>query len=216
MKKPTIGVLALQGAVREHIQMLERCKARGIALKYPAELSLCQGLIIPGGESTTIGKLMTACGFLEDIRDLVRKGLPVFGTCAGLIMLARYLAEGDQPLLGLMDITVRRNAFGRQVDSFETDVALRDIGSSSQPFRAVFIRAPWIEETGPEVEVLGEFAGKAVLARQDHMLVSAFHPELTGDDRIHRYFLNMVEDVSSRERPEDGRVRCRDIPSGHL
>ena len=197
MKKPTVGVLALQGAVREHLQMLERTGARGIALRYPAELHLCSGLIIPGGESTTIGKLMVACGFLEEVRELVRRGMPVYGTCAGLIMLAGRLVEGDQPLLGLMDITVRRNAYGRQVDSFEADILLKGIEESSRPFRAVFIRAPWIEETGPEVEVLGEHGGRAVIARQDGMLVSAFHPELTGDDRVHRYFLRMVEEAGT-------------------
>jgi 5'-phosphate synthase pdxT subunit len=198
MKKPTIGVLALQGAVREHLQMLESCGARGIALKYPAELSLCQGLIIPGGESTTIGKLMLACGFLEEIRTLVRQGTPVFGTCAGLIMLAQRLVESDQPLLGLMDITARRNAFGRQVDSFEADISLRGMGNGADPFRAVFIRAPWIEETGPKVAVLGELNGRVVIARQDTMLVSAFHPELSGDDRVHRYYLNMVMEAWSK------------------
>lgn len=197
MKKPTIGVLALQGAVREHLQMLERTGARGVALRYPAELHLCSGLIIPGGESTTIGKLMVACGFLEEVRELVRGGMPVYGTCAGLIMLAGRLVEGDQPLLGLMDITVRRNAYGRQVDSFEADILLKGIEEGSRPFRAVFIRAPWIEETGPEVEVLGEHGGRAVIARQDGMLVSAFHPELTGDDRVHRYFLRMVEEAGT-------------------
>ena len=197
MKKPTVGVLALQGAAREHLQMLERCGARGMALKYPAELHLCQGLIIPGGESTAIGKLMIDCGFLGEVRDLVEGGMPVFGTCAGLIMLASRLAEGGQPLLGLMDITVRRNAYGRQVDSFETDLVLKDIEEAARPFRAVFIRAPWIEGTGPEVAVLGEFKGKAVLVRQDGMLAAAFHPELTGDDRIHRYFLRMVEDAAA-------------------
>jgi len=197
MKKPIIGVLALQGAAREHLQMLERCGARGIAVKYPAELSSCRGLIIPGGESTTMGKLMISCGFIDEVRRLSREGMPLFGTCAGLIMMAKRLTEGDQPLLGLMDITVRRNAFGRQVDSFETDIALRCVGNGSRPFRAVFIRAPWIEETGPQVTVCGEFKGKAVLARQDNMLVSAFHPELTGDERIHRHFLEMVEEACS-------------------
>ncbi len=196
MKKPTIGVLALQGAVREHLSMLERCGARGVRLKYPAELQLCQGIVIPGGESTTIGKLMAAGSFLEEVRSLVGQGMPIYGTCAGLILLASRIAEGDQPLLGLMDITARRNAFGRQVDSFETDLAIRGIADASRPFRAVFIRAPWIEETGPEVEVMGEFAGRAVMARQDGMLVSAFHPELTGDDRVHRYFLAMVDAVT--------------------
>lgn len=193
MKKPTIGVLALQGAVREHQAMLERTGARGVALKYPSELHLCSGLIIPGGESTTIGKLMIACGFLEEIRELVGQGMPVYGTCAGLIMLANRLVEGDQPLLGLMDITARRNAYGRQVDSFEADLILKGIEDPGRPFRAVFIRAPWIEETGPGVEVLGEHVGRVVMARQDGMLVSAFHPELTGDDRIHRYFLRTLE-----------------------
>jgi pyridoxal 5'-phosphate synthase pdxT subunit len=197
MKKPTIGVLALQGAVREHLQILDRCGARGIPLKYPAELQLCQGLIIPGGESTTIGKLMVVCGFLEEVRSLSRQGMPLYGTCAGLIMMARRITEGDQPLLGLMDITARRNAFGRQVDSFETDLELREIEEAPRSFRAVFIRAPWIDEVGPEVAVLGEYDGKAVIARQDGMLVSAFHPELTGDDRVHRYFVKMVEGASS-------------------
>lgn len=196
MKKPTIGVLALQGAVREHLHMLERTGARGIAVKHPAELRLCQGLIIPGGESTTIGKLMNSNGFLGDVRSLVEGGLPVFGTCAGLIMLASRLTEGNQPLLGLMDITVRRNAFGRQVDSFETDLDLKYIEDESRPFRAVFIRAPRIEEVGPEVTVLGELNAKAVIARQERMLVSAFHPELTGDARVHRYFLRMVLEAS--------------------
>ena len=195
MKKPIIGVLALQGAVREHMNMLERIGARGIAVKHPDELRLCGGLIIPGGESTTIGMLMASNGFLEDVRSFVADGAPVFGTCAGLIMLASRLTEGNQPLLGLMDITARRNAFGRQVDSFETDLELREVEEGSRPFRAVFIRAPWIEESGPGVTVLGEFEGRAVLARENGMLVCAFHPELTGDERIHRYFTRMVEEA---------------------
>lgn len=198
MKKPTIGVLALQGAVREHLWMIERCGARGIPVKYPPELHLCQGLIIPGGESTTMGKLMTAYGFLEEIRALVESGVPLYGTCAGLIMMARRLVEGDQPLLGLMDITVRRNAFGRQVDSFETDLRLREVEKEERPFRAVFIRAPWIESVGPGVRVLGEFEGRAVMARQENMLVTAFHPELTDDRRVHSYFLQMVMEKAAR------------------
>ena len=166
-------------------------------MKYPAELQLCEGLIIPGGESTTIGKLVNACGFTDEVCRLSREGIPIYGTCAGLIMMARRISEGDQPLLGLMDITARRNAFGRQVDSFETDLVVADIEDSYRPFRAVFIRDPWIDEVGPEVSVLGEFADKVVIARQGGMLVSAFHPELTGDDRVHRYFLNMVEEASN-------------------
>jgi 5'-phosphate synthase pdxT subunit len=197
MKKPTIGVLALQGAFREHLHILERTGARGVAVKYPDELHLCEGLIIPGGESTTIGKLMMEYGFLEELRGLAAEGMPLFGTCAGLIMLARRLDRGDQPLLGLMDITVRRNAFGRQVDSFETDILLADIERPQEPFQAVFIRAPWIEETGPQVKVLGRLREKAVLARQDEMLVCAFHPELTRDTRIHRYFLAMIRENDS-------------------
>ena len=165
-------------------------------MKYPAELKLCEGLILPGGESTTIGKLMVACGFLEELRSLSRAGIPIYGTCAGLIVMARRITEGDQPLLGLMDITARRNAFGRQVDSFETDLVIEDIAEKPHPFRAVFIRAPWIDEVGPEVKVMGDFGGKVVMAREDGMLVSAFHPELTGDDRVHRYFLSMVEEAS--------------------
>jgi pyridoxal 5'-phosphate synthase pdxT subunit len=196
MKKPIVGVLAMQGAVREHLRMLESCGARGMAVKYPAELQLCRGLIIPGGESTTIGKLMNACGFSAEICSLARQGMPLYGTCAGLIVMARRITGGDQPLLGLMDITARRNAFGRQVDSFETDMKIKDIRDSARSFRAVFIRAPWIDEVGPEVTVLGDYQGKTVIARQDGMLVSAFHPELTGDDRVHRYFLNMVEKAS--------------------
>lgn len=163
-------------------------------MKYPDELHLCEGLIIPGGESTTIGKLMLEYGFLEEIRKLVEEGMPVFGTCAGLIMLAARLDEGDQPLLGLMDIMVRRNAFGRQVDSFETDLFIGDIEKPEDPYRAVFIRAPRIEEAGPEVRVLARLDEKPVLARQDGMLVCAFHPELTRDERIHKYFLKMVDE----------------------
>jgi len=194
MKKPTIGVLALQGAVREHLLALEECGARGIPVKYPAELPFCSGLIIPGGESTTIGKLMKGGGFLEGIRLLARDGLPVFGTCAGLIIMARRLVEGDQPLLGLMDVTVRRNAFGRQVDSFEAELNIEGIDGGNRPFRGIFIRAPWIEETGPGVVELGRYRDRVVMARQGNLLACAFHPELAGDDRIHRYFLEMVAD----------------------
>lgn len=191
-KKPTVGVLALQGAVREHLRSLEDCGARGVALKYPSELSLCDGLIIPGGESTTIGRLMREYGFIEEIKRMADEGMPMYGTCAGLILMARRLTEGDQPLLGLMDVTVRRNAYGRQVDSFETDLLVEGIEESERPFRAVFIRAPWIEEVGPGVKVLAVHRGRAVAASQKHMLVTAFHPELTSDLRIHRLFLRMV------------------------
>ncbi len=194
-----IGVLALQGAVREHIRMLEAQGATGLAVKYPAQLDECQGLIIPGGESTTIGKLMTRHGFLEPLHRRIAEGMPVFGTCAGMIVLARDLVEGDQPLLGLMDIKVRRNAYGRQVDSFEDRLEVEGI-DSGEPFMGVFIRAPWIEEVGPEVRVLSKHRGRIVMARQGNILVAAFHPELTDDGRIHRYFLGMVNGNGTREQ----------------
>ncbi len=197
MRKRTIGVLALQGAVREHLMMLENCGAQGIAVKYPSELFACDGLIIPGGESTTIGKLIVRDGFLEALRKRASEDLPVYGTCAGLIVLARQVTEGNQPLLGLMDIVVRRNAYGRQVDSFEDDLIIKGIQDEEKPFRGIFIRAPWIEEVGPDVEVLCEHKGKVVMARQDRFLVSAFHPELTDDRRVHLYFLDMVKELLS-------------------
>jgi 5'-phosphate synthase pdxT subunit len=192
-----IGVLALQGAVREHLKMLERCGAQGMAVKYPSELLSCDGLIIPGGESTTIGKLIVRDGFLETLRERASEDLPIYGTCAGLIVLAKRVTEGNQPLLGLMDILVRRNAYGRQVDSFEADLAVRGIEEAERPFRAIFIRAPWIEETGEGVEVLCAHDDRAVMARQGRFLAGAFHPELTDDDRIHRYFLHMVEEYKA-------------------
>ncbi len=192
MEGPKIGVLALQGAAREHLLMLERCGARGAAVKYPSELQTCDGLIIPGGESTAIGKLIVRDGFLDLLRERVAGGFPVFGTCAGLIVLARRVTEGEQPLLGVMDMLVRRNAYGRQVDSFEVDLEVRGIEEEERPFRAVFIRAPWIEEVGEGVEVLCSHRGRAVMARQGTLLAAAFHPELTDDPRIHRYFLDMV------------------------
>jgi pyridoxal 5'-phosphate synthase pdxT subunit len=197
MSGTTIGVLALQGAVREHLEMLKRCGARGMAVKYPSELLSCDGLIIPGGESTTIGKLIVRDGFLDALRERASSDLPVFGTCAGLIVLARRVTEGDQPLLGLMDILVRRNAYGRQVDSFEADLRVGGIGEEERPFRAVFIRAPWIEEAGEGVEVMCSHRDRTVMARQGRFLASAFHPELTGDERIHSYFINMVEEYKA-------------------
>ncbi|MEW6189464.1 MAG: pyridoxal 5'-phosphate synthase glutaminase subunit PdxT [Actinomycetota bacterium] len=182
-----IGVLALQGAVREHVQMIERCKARGISIKRPHELSLIDALIIPGGESTTIGKLMEKYNFVETIRKFHADGLPVYGTCAGLILLAKKITEGTQPLLKLMDIEVKRNAFGRQRESFEANLDIPELGS--RPFKGVFIRAPWIESVGSGVTVMAKFDGKIIMARQNGLLVSAFHPELTGDCRIHEYFI---------------------------
>jgi 5'-phosphate synthase pdxT subunit len=186
-----IGVLALQGAVREHIQHIEALGATGVAVKRPRELDSVAGLIIPGGESTAIGKLMVEYDFIDVVRAFGEAGKPVYGTCAGMILLAQRISEGDQPLLGLMDIEARRNAFGRQRESFEADLDIAGIGL----FRAVFIRAPWIESTGEGVQTLAEFDNIKVMARQNQYLASAFHPELTGDVRIHKYFLEMIEEA---------------------
>ncbi|MBE0448153.1 MAG: pyridoxal 5'-phosphate synthase glutaminase subunit PdxT [Actinobacteria bacterium] len=186
-----IGVLALQGAIREHTQHIEALGATGVAVKWPRDLSEVAGLIIPGGESTTIGKLMVEYGFTEAIRDFNAAGKPIYGTCAGMILLAKKITEGNQPLLSLMNIEARRNAFGRQRESFEADLDIKDIGL----FKAIFIRAPWIETVGESVETMAEFGNIKVMARQGSLLASAFHPELTGDLRVHKYFLDMIKEA---------------------
>ncbi len=194
MEKPLrIGVLALQGNFREHAAMLRRLGAAAVEVRLPAQLDGLDGLIIPGGESTTIGKLAALYRLDEAIRAFPG---PIFGTCAGMILLAKSAVDGThgQPLLGLVDIVVRRNAFGRQVRSFEGDLA---VAGEPEPVRAVFIRAPWIEEAGPGVDVLAEAAGHPVLAREGRFLVAAFHPELTDDTRIHARFLEMVREEQS-------------------
>lgn len=191
-----IGVLALQGAFREHRQVLDALGCETWEVRKPEELLGVQGLVIPGGESTTMGKLMTDFDLLEPLRRLGRQGVPIYGTCAGLVVLAAHIIGSDQPRLGLMDIWVRRNAFGRQVESFEADLAIPALGED--PFPAVFIRAPWVEKVGPNVEVLASIRGQAVLVRQDHLLASSFHPELTADPRLHQYFLEMVEEAAHR------------------
>ena len=191
MSNIKIGVLALQGAVREHIHHIEALGATGVVVKRPHELNEVAGLIIPGGESTTIGKLMVEYSFIDVIRDFSATGKPIYGTCAGMILLAKEITEGDQPLLSLMDIEARRNAFGRQRESFEADLDIKDIG----PFKAVFIRAPWIETIGADVEVMAELGTAKVMAKQGNLLVSAFHPELTGDLRVHKYFVDMVKEA---------------------
>lgn len=184
-----VGVLALQGAFVEHQKMLRLCGVESFQVRRREQLKGITALVIPGGESTTMGKLLVAYELLEPLIELGREGLPIFGTCAGLIVLARNISGGPaQPKLGLMDITVRRNAFGRQVDSFEEDLAIPAIGA--EPFRAVFIRAPYILEAGSGVEVLARYNGRVVFARQGRFLAAAFHPELTGDLRVHRYFLD--------------------------
>jgi len=185
-----VGVLALQGDFAEHLAMLERLEVVGRAVRLPQELEGLDGLILPGGESTTIGKLAVAYHLVEPIRELIRAGKPVWGTCAGMILLARDVGR-DQPLIGGMDIVVDRNAFGRQVDSFEATLTSPVLGP--EPFRAVFIRAPLIRSVGPGVEVLATLAdGRIVAARQGKLLATAFHPELTNDDRWHRLFVRWI------------------------
>jgi 5'-phosphate synthase pdxT subunit len=186
-----LGVLALQGAFREHRLMLERCGAEVVEVRSPEQLDDLAGLIIPGGESTTIGKMMVRWGLLEKIRERHAEGMGIYGTCAGMILLAKEIVGSDQPRLGLMDITVRRNAFGRQRESFEADLQVSEFGA--EPLKAVFIRAPYIEAAGPDVQVLARVNGKTVIARQGRCLVTAFHPELTCSDQVHRYFMNMLK-----------------------
>ena len=185
-----VGVLALQGAFREHRLMLERCGVIGVEIRHPAELDEVSGLILPGGESTTIGKLMVEWGLLDKIKSRVAEGMAVYGTCAGMILLAKNIIGSLQPRLGLMDITVERNAFGRQLDSFEADLDVPRFGT--KPVKAVFIRAPYIESAASNVEVLAKVKDKIVIAQQGNLLATAFHPELTDDDRIHKYFINMI------------------------
>lgn len=185
-----IGVLALQGAVTEHIVSIEKTGAEGIPIKHVGQLKEIEGLIIPGGESTTIGKLMRKYGFIEAIREFSNQGKPIFGTCAGMIVLAKRIANGEPAHLELMDITVARNAFGRQRESFECDL---DVKGIEEPIRAIFIRAPLINEVGPSVDVLTVYNDEIVTAREGNLLVSSFHPELTDDYRLHQYFADMVK-----------------------
>jgi len=204
---PTIGVLALQGDVREHARALEACGARTVPVRRAAELDRVDGLVIPGGESTTMWKLARAFELMEPLRKRVEAGMPAYGSCAGMIMLADRVRDGveGQETIGGIDMTVRRNAFGRQVDSFEADVHLTGLTEASrEPFRAVFIRAPWVEAVGEGVEILGrvesgEETGRIVAVRQGRLMATAFHPELTGDFRVHRYFAELV-----RQAMEEG------------
>jgi 5'-phosphate synthase pdxT subunit len=193
MKK--VGVLAMQGAFVEHIAILRRLGVEALPIRTAAELKGLSGLVIPGGESTTIGKLMREYRLTEELKRLIARGFPVWGTCAGMILLAKEVAGHEQQLLGAMDIRVRRNAFGRQVDSFEVALDVPVLGHP--PFPADFIRAPWIERVGDGVEVLARLPdGKPVAAREGNILVTAFHPELTADLRFHEYFLSIVDSCS--------------------
>lgn len=184
-----VGVLALQGDVREHVRILESLGCETVSVKKPEHLDDVDALVIPGGESTTIGKMAVRFGLLEPLRQSIVEGLPVYGTCAGMILLAAAVTEGDQPLIGALDVVVQRNAFGRQNESFEADLDIAGLGKS---FHAVFIRAPWIEKVGSDVEVLSEIDDHPVMVRQGKMMASSFHPELTGDDRIHRMLLELI------------------------
>ncbi|MGY1738930.1 pyridoxal 5'-phosphate synthase glutaminase subunit PdxT [Geodermatophilus sp. SYSU D00684] len=197
MSAPRIGVLALQGDVREHLAVLTGLGADAVPVRRPAELAAVDGLVLPGGESTTMANLAVRTGLLEPLRAAVRGGLPVYGTCAGLVLLADRLLDAPpgQQTIGGLDVTVRRNAFGRQADSFESRVAVE--GVPGGPLSAVFIRAPWVEEAGPGVQVLGRVEGGAadgriVAVRQGAVVATSFHPELTGDTRVHALFVEIV------------------------
>jgi pyridoxal 5'-phosphate synthase pdxT subunit len=194
--QPVIGVLALQGDVREHLAALRSLGADPVSVRRPAELAACDGLVIPGGESTTMAKLARIFDLLEPLREAVRGGLPTFGTCAGMIMLADRIEDGaaGQETIGGLHITVRRNAFGRQVDSFEEDLELEGL---TDPVRAVFIRAPWVESVGDDVDVLarvgaGPAVGRIVAVRQGPLMATSFHPEVGSDDRVHGMFVDLV------------------------
>lgn len=203
ISSPTIGVLALQGDVREHRSALEAAGARTIAVRRERELDEVDGIVLPGGESTTVSRLLRVFDLLEPLRTRLKAGLPAYGSCAGMILLASRVLDTteDAEHLDALDIVVRRNAFGRQVDSFETDLPMAGLGDG--PVRAVFIRAPWVEEVGPDVEVLatvpdGPAVGRVVAVRQGAVIATSFHPEITGDHRVHRLF---VETVRSATRP---------------
>jgi 5'-phosphate synthase pdxT subunit len=197
MNLPVVGVLALQGDVPEHLRALEGAGATAVPVRRPAELDRVDGLVIPGGESTTLWRLSVAFDMLEPLRKLIADGLPAFGSCAGMIMLADRLSDAvaGQQTFGGIDMTVRRNAFGRQVDSFEHDIELSGLGPEAAPLRAVFIRAPWVEQVGGNVEILGteQRTGRIVAVRQGQLLATAFHPELTSDRRIHELFVDIVK-----------------------
>ena len=193
-----IGVLALQGDVAEHIASLGDCGVIASGVRSKQEIEAIDALVIPGGESTTIAKLAKSFGIFDLIRTRIASGMPTYGSCAGMILISDQILDGgvDQESFGGIDAQVRRNAFGRQVDSFETDLTFA--GISGAAFRAVFIRAPWVESVGTQVEVLASFNGHPVAIRQGHLLATSFHPELTGDNRIHRFFVDQLCKESSK------------------
>ena len=189
MTSPTVGVLALQGDFREHLTVMSGLGVSARAVREPTHLDGLDALVIPGGESTTIGKLAVRFGLYEPLRRDIAAGLPTYGTCAGLIFMAAAITEGDQHLLGVLDVVVRRNAFGRQNDSFEADL---DVVGLDEPFHGVFIRAPWVAKVGASVDVLASIDDHPVMVRQGSIIATSFHPELTGDTRIHRMLLDLI------------------------
>jgi 5'-phosphate synthase pdxT subunit len=192
-----IGVLALQGAVAEHIKMLEKTEGvEAVPIKKISELDSVSGLVIPGGESTAIGKLMRLYGFIEPIQELAKKGFPVFGTCAGMIIIANEIENQTDTHLGIMDIHVQRNAFGRQRESFECDLPIKGV---AEDFRAVFIRAPLILNVGNDVDTIATHQDRIVAARQGNILAASFHPELTDDARLHHYFVSMIKEYINQQ-----------------
>jgi len=204
LSTPVIGVFALQGDVREHLTMLERSGARAVRVRRPAELDAVDGIVMPGGESTTMDKLARAFDLFAPLQAALRDGLPAFGTCAGMIMLADRIEGGtaDQETLGGLDVVVRRNAFGRQVDSFEADL---DVEGLDEGFHAMFIRAPWVEKVGRDVRVVatvssGAAMGRIVAVRQANLLATSFHPEITGDHRFHQLFVDLVSGAGPRSQ----------------
>ena len=200
-----VGVLALQGTFIEHIGSLQQLDVEAPPIRLPRELDTLDGLIIPGGESTTMVKLMGSFGLIQPIREMARDGLPIWGTCAGMILLAKSVSNYQMETLGLMDVKIRRNAFGSQIDSFEADLDVPLVGE--EPFHAIFIRAPVIEEAKPSVKILSRLPDSTIVAiRQNRLLACAFHPEFTDDLRFHKYFLNMVSQKLSHN-PEDGILR---------
>jgi 5'-phosphate synthase pdxT subunit len=200
--RPRVGVLSVQGAFAEHAEMLTATGAQPVDVRTPEALDALHAIVLPGGESTTLGLVAEGSGLLAGLREAIAGGLPALGTCAGMIVLARGTTGGAQPLVGGMDIVVRRNAFGRQRSSFETSLDVPALGA--EPVEAVFIRAPWIEEAGPEVTVLAEHAGHPVAARQGALTVTAFHPELSGERRFHEWLV-----ARARERRDGGGVTTR-------
>jgi len=191
-RRPRIGVLALQGAVREHVSAIREVGAEPVEVRLPRDLVDLDALVLPGGESTTMRHLIDAYNLREPIAAMARAGTPLLGTCAGMILLANRIADGDEPVFGLLDLEVRRNGYGRQLDSFEADLEAPSLGEA--PLHGVFIRAPMVSATGPDVEILARDPdGRPVAVRQGRVLATAFHPELTGDRRIHRLLAEMVE-----------------------